>query len=59
MCTGSTVNTNSITEIQKIQDLHGGIINVSNVTCVTQWMNKYNETETLDNNWDMYQVNKK
>ena len=25
MCTGSTVNTNSVTEIQKIQDLLGGV----------------------------------
>lgn len=31
MCTGSTVNTNSVTEI--IQDLYGGVINVSNITC--------------------------
>jgi hypothetical protein len=40
MCTGSTINTNNVTEIQKIQDLHGGVINMSNVTCVTQWMNR-------------------
>jgi len=40
MCTGNTVNTNSVTEIQRIQDLHGGVINVPNVRCMTQCMNK-------------------